>query len=76
VCEQGESTVPKFIRVKTAPGQSESLIEEQDYYVNLDLIALVVQNPQNPDRSSLRFIGSDHAIHISESAASFLSRTG
>jgi hypothetical protein len=66
----------KFIRVKTAPGQSESLIEEQDYYVNVDLITLVIQNPQNPDRSSLRFVGSDHAIHISESAENFLSRAG
>jgi hypothetical protein len=68
--------MPKFIRVKAAPGYSESLIEEQDYYVNVDLITLVSQNSQNPDRSSLRLVGSDQAIHIIESAESFLSRAG
>ena len=66
----------KFIRVKTAPGHSERLIEEQDYYVNVDLITLVSQNSQNPDRSSLRFVGSDHVMHITESAENFLSRAG
>jgi hypothetical protein len=65
----------KFIHVKMPAGQSERLIEEQeDYYVNLDLITLVSQNPQNPDRSSLRFVGSDHVMHITESAENFLSR--
>ena len=68
--------MPKFIRVKAAPGHSESLIEEQDYYVNVEQITFVSQNPQSPDRSSLRFVGSDHAMHISESAESFLSRDG
>jgi hypothetical protein len=69
--------MPKFIRVKTPAGHSERLIEEQeDYYVNVDLITLVSQNSQNPDRSSLRFVGSDHVMHITESAESFLSRAG
>jgi hypothetical protein len=66
----------KFIRVKAAPGYSESLIEKPDYYVNVELITFVLQDPQNPDRSSLRLVGSDQALHISESAESFLSRTG
>jgi hypothetical protein len=66
----------KFIRVKTVPGQSDSLMQERDYYVNLDLITIVEQSPQSPDRSSLRFVGSDHGIHITESAENFFSRIG
>ena len=68
--------MPKFIRVKAAPGHSESLIEEQDYYVNVDLITFVSQNTQNPDQSSLRFVGSDRVLYITESAENFLSRAG
>ena len=69
-----KARMPKFICVKMAPGQSESLIEEQDYYVNVEQIVSVSQSPQNPDRSSVRFVGSDHAMHICESAESFLLR--
>ena len=54
--------MPKFIRVKAAPGYSESLIEEQDYYVNVELITFVLQDSRNPDQSSLRLVGSDHVI--------------
>jgi len=68
--------MPKFIRVKTAAGQSESLMQERDYYVNVDLITIVSQSPQHPDRSLLRFVGADQGIHITESAENFLSRTG
>ena len=68
--------MPKFIRVKTAPGHSERLIEEQDYYVNVDLIIFVSQSSQNPDQSSLRFVGSDRVLYITESAENFLSRAG
>jgi hypothetical protein len=68
--------MPKFIRVKTAPGHSERLIEEQDYYVNVDLIIFVSQNTQNPDQSSLRLVGSDRVLYITESAENFLSRAG
>ena len=63
--------MPKFIRVKAAPGYSESLIEEQDYYANVELTTFVLQDPQNPDRSSLCLVGSDQAMHICESAESF-----
>jgi len=52
------------------------LMQERDYYVNVDLITIVEQSPQSPDRSSLRLVGSDHGIHIAESAENFLSRTG
>jgi hypothetical protein len=73
----GEVAMPKFIRVKTAPGHSERLIEEvQDYYVNADLIIFVSQSSQNPDQSSLRFVGSDRVLYITESAENFLSRAG
>ena len=73
----GEVAMPKFIRVKTAPGHSERSIEEvQDYYVNADLILFVSQSSQNPDQSSLRFVGSDRVLYISESAENFLSRAG
>ena len=69
--------MPKFIRVKTPLGYSERRSEEQeDYYVNVDLITLISQNSQNPDRSSLRFVGSEHVMHITESAENFLSRAG
>ena len=66
----------KFIRVKTVSGQSDSLMQERDYYVNLDLITIVSQSPQHPDRSLLRFVGSDQGIHITESADNFFSRIG
>ena len=65
----------KFIRVKTVPGQSDSLMQERDYYVNVDLITIVSQSPQHPDRT-LRFVGSDQGIHITESAENFFSRIG
>jgi len=68
--------MPKFIRVKTVPGQSDTLMQERDYYVNLDLITIVSQSPQHPDRSLLRFVGSDQGIHITESADNFFSRIG
>ena len=66
----------KFIRVKTVSGQSDSLMQERDYYVNVDQIVFLSQSPQHPDRSLLRFVGSDQGIHITESAENFLSRTG
>jgi hypothetical protein len=53
---------------------TERLIEEQDYYVKLDLIIFVSQSSQNPDQSSLRFVGSDRVLYITESAENFLSR--
>ena len=69
--------MPKFIRVKTPLGHSERRIEEQeDYYVNVDLIIFVSQASQNPDQSSLRFVGSDRVLYITESAENFLSRAG
>ena len=66
----------KFIRVKTVSGQSDSLMQERDYYVNVDQIVFVSQSPQHLDRSLLRFVGSDQGIHITESAENFLSRNG
>jgi hypothetical protein len=51
-------------------------MQERDYYVNVDLITIEEQSPQSPDRSSLRLVGSDHGIHITDSAENFFSRIG
>ena len=44
----------KFIRVKTVPGQSDTLMQERDYYVNLDLITIVSQSPHALAGNKLR----------------------
>ena len=67
----------KFILVRSPAGEfSESRTEEGSFFVNIETIRYVTQNAQNPDRSSIRFIGDEHALPISESAASFISRVG
>lgn len=66
--------VAKFIRVEKPEGYAETAAEETSYYVNVDMIRYIAQDPQNPDRSSIRLVGDEHAIHINESAASFVSR--
>jgi hypothetical protein len=65
----------KFILVRSPTGEfSESRTEEGSFYINVETIRYVTQNAQNPDRSSIRFIVDEHALPISESAASFISR--
>jgi hypothetical protein len=65
----------KFIEVQLPSGVfSESTTPESIFYVNVETVKYVAQNPQNPDRSSIRFIGDEHALQIGESAASFISR--
>jgi len=65
----------KFILVRSPAGEfSESRTEEGSFYINVEMIKYVAQNAQNPDRSSIRFIGDEHALQINESAASFASR--
>ena len=71
-----KSRCPNLFALKRPPGHTERLSEEQDYYVNVDLITFVSQNTQNPDQSSLRFVGSDRVLYITESAENFLSRAG
>ena len=67
----------KFIEVQFPLGSfSESALPETVFYVNVETVRYVAQNPQNPDRSSIRFIGDEHALQISESAASFVNRVG
>jgi hypothetical protein len=67
----------KFIQVQLPSGAfSESSVPETDFYINVDTVRYVAQNPTNPDRASIRFIGDEHALHISESAASFVNRAG
>jgi hypothetical protein len=65
----------KFILVRSPSGEfSESRTEEGSFYINVEMIRYVAQNAQNPDRSSIRFTGDEHALQISESAANFVSR--
>ena len=65
----------KFILVQSPTGyDSESRVAETSFYINVEMVRYVGQNAQNPDRSSIRFIGDEHALPIAESAASFVSR--
>ena len=62
----------KFIEVQLPSGVfSESTTPESIFYVNVETVKYVAQNP---DRSSIRFIGDERALQIGESAASFISR--
>ena len=58
----------KFIQ---AQGQENSI-----YYINVDAVRHVLQNPQQANRSLIRFIGDEHTLAIAKSAASFVSRAG
>jgi hypothetical protein len=74
--QQEEITMANFIQVQLPSGAfSESATPETIFYVNVETVRYVTQNPQNPDRSAIHFIGDDHALQIDESAASFVSRT-
>jgi hypothetical protein len=65
----------KFIEVQLPPGAvTESTIPETIFYINVETVRYVAQNPNNPDRSSIHFIGDEHAHQINESAASFINR--
>lgn len=64
----------KFIRVEKPEGYAETAAEEISYYVNVEMVRYVAQNPQNPDRCSIRLVGDEHALHINESAVSFIGR--
>jgi hypothetical protein len=46
----------------------------ESYYINVEAIRFVAQNAQNPNRSSIHFIGDEHSLAILESAANFVSR--
>ena len=67
----------KFILVQSPTGEySETKTDSGSFYINVEMIKYIAQNAQNQDRSSLRFIGDEHALPIGESAASFISRSG
>ena len=67
----------RFILVKSPPGEySETKTDSGSFHINVEMIKYVAQNAQNPDRSSIRFVGDEHALAIDESAASFVSRSG
>ena len=43
----------KFIQVQLPSGAfSESSVPETDFYINVETVRYVAQNPTNPDRSS------------------------
>ena len=65
----------KFILVRSPAGEFSERTEEGSFYINVEMIRYVAQNAQNPDRSSIRFTGDEHALQISESAASFVARS-
>jgi len=46
----------------------------ESYYINVEAIRFVAQNAQNPNRSSIHFLGDEHSLSILESAADFVSR--
>jgi hypothetical protein len=65
----------KFIQIQVPTERyTGSERDLESYYVNVETIRFVWQNAQNPDRSSIHFIGSEHSLPILESAASFVSR--
>ena len=58
----------KFIKVQS--------YDKSTYYINVEAVRHVLQNPQQADRSLIRFVGDEHTLAIDESAASFVSRAG
>jgi hypothetical protein len=67
----------KFIEVQLSSGAfSESAIPETIFYINVETVRYVAQNPHDPNRSSIHLIGDEHAHQINESAASFVNRVG
>jgi hypothetical protein len=59
----------KFIKV-------QSTAQHLTYFINVEMVKYVVQNAQVLDQSSVRIIGDEHPIAISESAASLIDRIG
>ena len=67
----------KFIQIQSPTDHYTGSTSGLDnYYINVESIRYVAQNVQNPDRSSIHFIGGEHSLPILESAASFISRVG
>jgi hypothetical protein len=59
----------KFIKV-------QSTTQHQIYFINVEMVKYLVQNAQVLEQSSVRLIGDEHPITITESAASFIDRIG
>jgi hypothetical protein len=67
----------KFIQVQSPTERYTGSTRDLDsYYINVETIRYVAQNAQNPDHSSIHFIGSEHSLAILETAASFIGRAG
>ena len=60
----------KFIKVQSTAHSHLT------YFINVEMVKYVVQNAQVLDQSSVRIIGDEHPIAISESAASLIDRIG
>jgi hypothetical protein len=65
----------KFIQIQVPTERYTGSARDLDsYYINVETIRFVAQNAQNPDRSSIHFIGGEYSLQILESAVSFVSR--
>jgi hypothetical protein len=73
--EGRKSIMAKFMQIQVPTERYTGSVSDLDsYFINVETIRLVAQNAQNPDRSSIHFIGSEHSLQILESAASFVTR--
>jgi hypothetical protein len=65
----------KFVHIQVPTERYTGSTRDLDsYYINVESIRYVAQNAQNPERSSIHFIGSEHSLLILESAANFVNR--
>jgi hypothetical protein len=65
----------KFIHIQVPTERYTGSSQDLDsYYINVETITFVAQNAQNPDRSSIHFIGGEHSLQLLASAANFVKR--
>jgi hypothetical protein len=65
----------KFLQIQVPTERyTGSARDLETYYINVESIRYVAQNTQNPERSSIHFIGSEHSLLVLESAANFVNR--
>jgi hypothetical protein len=65
----------KFIQIQVPTERYTGSARDLDsYYINVEAIRFVAQNAQNPDRSSIHFVGGEHSLQLLESAANFVKR--
>jgi hypothetical protein len=65
----------KFTQIQVPTERYTGSARDLDsYYINVEAIRFVAQNAQNPDRSSIHFVGGEHSLQLLESAANFVKR--